>query len=149
MYRCTHCSSLRQPGLPAEDSDGLFWTRAMHIPSSPSCHWFIWAQPMYSVTPKMCMLQVCDPVLHALLHKKKKKSLPLFQEFTTHTHASLILRPPCERLTRTETVPWSGPLACTVYTVVYSHLYGCWLWARTNRRRGHCGKHVDGRFIVA
>lgn len=32
--------SLRQPGLPAGDSDGLFWTRAIHIPPTPGCHWF-------------------------------------------------------------------------------------------------------------
>lgn len=47
----SHLCSLRQPGLPAEDSDGLSWTSAMHIPPSPGCHWFIWAQPVHSVTP--------------------------------------------------------------------------------------------------
>lgn len=47
----SHLCSLRQPGLPAEDSDGLSWTSAIHIPPSPGCHWFIWAQPVHSVTP--------------------------------------------------------------------------------------------------
>lgn len=46
--------SLRQPGLPAEDSYGLSWTSAIHIPPSPGCRWFIWAQPVHSVTPYVC-----------------------------------------------------------------------------------------------
>lgn len=93
----SHLCSLRQPGLPAEDSDGLSWISAMHIPPSPGCHWFIWAQPVHSVTPWVCVcvhicasLSVWVHVPCAPLHEKKVSMICFFKNLLqTHTETHM------------------------------------------------------------